>query len=86
MQLLDAGAAAHVIEGLQPRPAEPDLVEHLRELVRERVLELFRQTSDGGIEAEARLDRDRQQVERVGERQAQFLLAALDLVVQKDVG
>src|SRR5438067_3606664 len=86
MQLLDAGAAAHVVERLQARPAEPDLVEYLRELVGERVLEFFRQASDGGIEAEARFDRDGQQVERVGERQAQFFLASLDLVVQKDIG
>src|SRR2546422_6987719 len=32
VELLDAGAASHVIERLQARPAEPDLVEHLREL------------------------------------------------------
>src|SRR6266581_1789369 len=86
VQLLDAGAAAHVIERLQARPAEPDLVEHLRELVGERVLELFREPPDGGVEAEAGLDRDGQQVERVRQRQTQLFLPSLDLVVEPDVG
>src|SRR5439155_18039940 len=56
VQLLDAGAAAHVIERLQSRPTEADLVEHLRELVREGVLELFRQPADAGVEAQTGLD------------------------------
>src|ERR1700730_16007262 len=86
VQLLDAGAAAHVVERLQPRPAEPDLVEDLGELVGERVLELFREASDGGVETKACLDRDGQQVERVWQRQAQLFLPALDLVVEPDVG
>src|SRR6202022_2655105 len=86
VQLLHAGAAAHVIERLQPWPAEPDLVEHLRELVGERVLELFREPSDGGVETEARLDRNGQQVECVGQCQAKLFLPPLDLVVEPDVG
>ena len=65
VQFLDTRAAAHIIERLEPRTAEPDLVEHLGELVGQRVVEFLDQAADRGIEAEARLNRDRQQVERV---------------------
>src|SRR5467141_3398083 len=81
-----AGAAAHFVERFQARPAEPDLVEHLGEFVREGVLELLRQAANGGIETEAGFDGDGQQVEGVGEREAQLFLAPLDLVVEPDVG
>ena len=86
VQLFDAGTAAHVIQRLETRPAEPDFVEHLGELIGQRILELFRQPTDGGIEAKSGFDRDGQQVERVRQGQSKFFLAAFDLVVQPDIG
>src|SRR5207248_4239595 len=74
VEFLNAGAASHVVERLETGPAEPDLVEHLGELIGERVVELFHQAADGGVEAEAGLDRDGQQVESVRQRQPQLLL------------
>src|SRR5207237_711911 len=76
---------AHVVEGFERRPAEADLVEDLGELVGQGVAELLDQAADGGIESKPGFDRDGQQVEGIGERQPKLTLAALDLVVEKDV-
>src|SRR2546426_6944752 len=85
VQFLDPRAPAHVIERLETRPAEPDFIEDLGELIRQRILELLCQPADGGIEAEPGLDRDGQQVKRIRQRQSKFFLAALDFVDQPDV-
>ena len=65
--------------------ADPHLVERQRELLAERPLELLRDLHDGGVEAEAGLDADGKQVERIRKIGAEPLLASADLLVEDEV-
>src|SRR6266566_5435944 len=60
VQLLDAGALAHVVERLQPGPSEPDLLHDPAELAGERVLVLLHHLLDRRLEGESGLDADHQ--------------------------
>ena len=57
--------------------ADPHLVQHDPELLDQRALHALAHLDDRGVEAEARLDGDRQQVEHVGHLRDQVLLAGL---------
>ena len=67
VQVLDPGAAAHVVERFQAGPAQAHLLEDGGELFGERVAELVGDPLHGGVEAEAGLDRDGEQVHGVRE-------------------
>ena len=58
--------------------ADPHLAERERELLGERAFHVLGQLVDRAVEAEARLDGDGEQVERVGQLRADRLPAALD--------
>src|SRR5947199_100769 len=68
VQVIDPAGAAHLVHGLEPRPAEADLAQDLRELVRQGVLVLVGDARQRGVEAEAGVDGDHEQVH--GVRQA----------------
>jgi len=70
-----------LVERLEPRPAEADLLEDGLELVGEGVVELLGDALDRRVKAEAGLDRDRKQVHHVGESELDLLAARADLAV-----
>ena len=71
-------ARDHLAQGVAPGLADADLRERAPELVGERPVRLLDDLAERGVEAEAGLDRDRQQVERVRDRQEDRLLALPD--------
>ena len=84
MQVLDAAAAAHLIHGLEPRPAQADLSEHLGELVRQRTLLLVDHARQRGVETEPGVDRDHEQVHGVRQALLDVLAARVDLLLQPE--
>ena len=79
-------AQHHVLQRVAARAADAHLGQHARELGRQRVVALFDQALNRGVEAEARLDADDQQVERIGQRALNLLLARLRLAAQQQSG
>jgi len=77
VKLLDPHATAHVVKRLEPGAAQAHLVEDLGELLGEGVLVLLCNSRQRGVETQARFNRDRQQVEGVGQSQPDLLLAPL---------
>ncbi len=66
-ELGHADALREVVQRALPRLAHPDLAERQLELVRERAVQPLDQLLDRAVEAEPRLDRDGEQVERIRE-------------------
>src|SRR6202162_5030598 len=77
-QLLDLAPPSDIVERLETRTAEADLVEHDRELSGEFVVVLVNHASERGIEAQAGFHRDGEQVERARQGEQDLLLTLLD--------
>ena len=86
VELLDVGAVREVAEGVGARHAQLDLLQHAGELRGQHAGDVLDDLRDGGVERQARLDADRQQVQRVRQRPDDLLLALLDPAVQDRVG
>ena len=69
-------APGELLQRLRARLADAHLAERERELVDERALHVLGQLRDRAVEAEAGLDADREQVERVGKLPPDLLPAA----------
>ena len=65
-----AAALGELLERVVTRLADPHLAEGVRELLRERAIHVLGQLGNRAVEAESGLDRDGQQVERVGQLRA----------------
>ena len=76
----------HVAQRLASRATHADLGERLPELVDQRALHLLDDLGQRGVEAEAGLDRDGQQVERVGQLQDHGHRARADPAAQPELG
>ena len=68
-------ALGQLLQRVVARLADADLAERERELVDERALHVLGQLRERAVEAEAGLDRDREQVERVRQLRADGLAA-----------
>src|SRR5205814_5478465 len=74
-----------IAQGLFPRLPEPQLPEHHGQLVAERSLApLLHHLADGGGEIEARLDREREEIEIVREGADDLVLPRLAAVAQPE--
>ena len=81
----DLGARDDVPQGLAPRLADADLGQRPPELLGERSLELLDHLAQRAVEAEARTDGDRQQVQRVGDLEQDLVLALPDAAAQPEL-
>ena len=72
------GAARHVLQRLVGADAHALLLERQPQLVAERALELLRREPHRADEADARLDRDDEQVDQVGQLLVDLVVALLD--------
>src|SRR6266849_2413844 len=82
VQVLDAAAPAHLVHGLESRPAEADLTQNLGELLGQRVLVLVGDTRERGIETKTGVDGDDEQVHRVRQALLDLRPAGVHLLLQ----
>ncbi len=66
-QVGQVGAIAHGADGLGPADPDLHLLQDAEELAGQRPLAVASHLGEGAVEGESRLDRDRQQVEGVGQ-------------------
>ena len=81
----DARPLGELLQRVLAALADAHLVERERELLAERPFDLLGDLHDGGVEAEAGLDADGEQVECVREILAKPLLTRADLLVEDEV-
>src|SRR5438105_4339035 len=82
---LRVGALGHVTQCLSPRPTHADLGERLAEFLDQRPVHLLDDLGQRGVEAKARLDRNRQQVESVWELQDHRLATCPDPAAEPEL-
>ena len=85
-ELRRVDALGHPLERVLSALADPHLAEREPELLGQWALHVLGQLRDRAVEAEAGLDADREQVERVGEIGADLLAAPLRLQRDEVVG
>ena len=89
VQIVDAGAIRQIAQRVRSAGAGEQLEAHEPKLAREidvRELELLRDARHRLVESEARLDADDHQVERIGERQPDAVLALLRFAREDEAG
>ena len=85
-QLGDVDPISHLPEGLRAALADPELGENEQELLDERAFEVLAEARESGVETEAGLDADRQDVEGIGQLAPHLLTALVRPVCDDGVG
>ena len=82
MQVLHPTVPAHLVQRLEARPAEAHLAEGLAQQVGKSVLVFVGDACERGIETEARIDADDQQVKRVWQTLLNLGSPSVDLLLE----